>query len=64
MSIEEVAAKAGLSVPTLYNYRHRGLGPDASKEGRFLVYDTQSVAAWLAEREANPPRRGRRKKSA
>jgi excisionase family DNA binding protein len=50
--IEEVSSFLGIPVGTLYQWRHRGIGPPASKVGRHLRYDPAKVRAWLADREA------------
>jgi predicted DNA-binding transcriptional regulator AlpA len=50
--IEEVSTFLQIPVGTLYQWRHRGVGPPASKVGRHLRYDPAKVRAWLAAREA------------
>ncbi|MEU2363074.1 helix-turn-helix domain-containing protein [Streptomyces noursei] len=44
---EEVATYLGVPVKTLYQWRHRHIGPDALKVGRHLRYRWQEVDAWL-----------------
>lgn len=48
-SVEEVSAYLGVPVATLYAWRHRGLGPRASKVGRHLRYRWADVERWLDE---------------
>jgi predicted DNA-binding transcriptional regulator AlpA len=47
--IEDVSAFLQVPVPTLYQWRHRGLGPRAFKVGRHLRYDPDEVREWLHE---------------
>lgn len=44
----DAARKIGLSVKTLWNYRHRGIGPQPKKIGRKLAYSIEELDAWLA----------------
>lgn len=73
----EAACRIGLSVKTLWNYRHLGKGPRADRIGRKLAYSIAVLDAWLkaemeteadADRadESRPPepRLGRRQVSA
>lgn len=47
LSPEEVAAYYGVPVATLYQWRHQGKGPRASKVGRHLRYRTEDVESYL-----------------
>ena len=49
MSVEEVADFLGVPVNTLYQWRHKGTGPEAYRVGRFLRYDPDDVREWLSE---------------
>ncbi|MFG3418126.1 helix-turn-helix domain-containing protein [Micromonospora globbae] len=51
-TVEEVSAYLGVPVATLYQWRHRRVGPRASRVGRHLRYDPADVRAWLIERQA------------
>ncbi|MEV0368379.1 helix-turn-helix domain-containing protein [Streptomyces sp. NPDC050636] len=44
---EEVATYLGVPVKTLYQWRHRGIGPNVLKVGRHLRYRWQEVDTWL-----------------
>ncbi|WP_438488360.1 helix-turn-helix domain-containing protein [Streptomyces sp. S186] len=44
---EEVAVYLGVPVKTLYQWRHRRIGPNVLKVGRHLRYRWQEVDAWL-----------------
>lgn len=46
-SVEEVADFLRVPVNTLYQWRHKGTGPDAFRVGRFLRYDPTEVRNWL-----------------
>lgn len=48
MSVEDVADYLGVPVNTLYQWRHKGTGPDAFRIGRHLRYDPAVVREWLA----------------
>jgi excisionase family DNA binding protein len=49
LSADEVAEFLGIPVATLYQWRHKGCGPDAYRVGRHLRYDPATVRAWLQE---------------
>ena len=49
LSADEVAEFLGIPVSTLYQWRHRGCGPDAYRVGRHLRYDPAIVQSWLEE---------------
>jgi len=53
---EEVAEYLGVPVPTLYQWRHRGVGPRASKVGKHLRYRWADVEAYLDESAAGGQR--------
>lgn len=44
---EEVAAYLQVPVSDLYQWRHKGTGPRASKVGRYLRYRWADVEKWL-----------------
>lgn len=45
--VEEVSAYLGVPIATLYQWRHRGVGPRASKVGRHLRYRWADVERYL-----------------
>jgi excisionase family DNA binding protein len=47
-TVEDVSAYLRIPVGTLYQWRHRGVGPRASKVGRHLRYQPSDVRVWLA----------------
>ena len=49
LTSEEVAEYLGIPVATLYQWRHKGCGPDAYRVGKHLRYDPVAVRAWLEE---------------
>jgi excisionase family DNA binding protein len=55
-TIEDVAAFLRIPVPTLYQWRHKRVGPRAIKIGRHLRYDPAEVRAWLREQGASDGR--------
>jgi DNA binding domain, excisionase family len=52
LTVEQVAEYYGVPVPTLYQWRHRGIGPRASKVGRHLRYRFDDVEKWLDEQSS------------
>jgi excisionase family DNA binding protein len=44
---EDVSAYLGVPVKTLYQWRHRRIGPNALKVGRHLRYRWPEVDEWL-----------------
>jgi excisionase family DNA binding protein len=43
----ELSAYLGVPVATLYQWRHRGIGPKVHKLGRHLRYRWTEVEAWI-----------------
>lgn len=48
-SIEEVSAYLQVPVGTIYQWRHKGLGPRAVRVGRHLRYRWEDVDRWLEQ---------------
>ena len=44
---EEVSVFLGVPVPTLYQWRHKGIGPRSRRVGRHLRYKPDDVRAWF-----------------
>ncbi|MER5584051.1 helix-turn-helix domain-containing protein [Streptomyces asoensis] len=55
----EAARRIGLSVKTLWNYRHLGKGPKATPIGRKLAYSIAELDAWLKAELEGEPDKGR-----
>ncbi|RYP84379.1 DNA-binding protein [Nocardioides guangzhouensis] len=53
LSADEVAEFLGIPVATLYQWRHKGCGPEAYRVGRHLRYEPTAVRAWLDEHLAD-----------
>lgn len=51
-TVHDVSAFLAVPVGTLYQWRHRGLGPPALRLGKHLRYEPAAVHAWLAEQAA------------
>lgn len=49
---EDVAAYLGVPVKTLYQWRHRRIGPNVLKVGRHLRYRWLEVDEWLTAQSA------------
>jgi excisionase family DNA binding protein len=47
LSVAEVASYLGVPVKTLYQWRHKGVGPRAMRVGRHLRYRRSEVDRWL-----------------
>jgi excisionase family DNA binding protein len=50
ISTEQLARFLGVSVNTIYAWRHRGEGPPAYRVGRHNRFKPQEVLAWLEGR--------------
>jgi len=49
---KEVSAfLGGVPVATLYQWRHRGIGPKSRRVGRHLRYKPEDVRAWVEQQE-------------
>jgi excisionase family DNA binding protein len=46
---EDVSLFLGVPVATLYQWRHKGIGPKSHRVGRHLRYKPDDVRAWLEE---------------
>lgn len=51
-SVDDASAYLGIPVATLYQWRHRGVGPKAFRLGKHLRYEPAAVLRWL-EQEAS-----------
>lgn len=51
-TIQDVSAFLGVPVGTLYQWRHRDLGPPALRLGKHLRYDPGRVRAWVNDQVA------------
>jgi excisionase family DNA binding protein len=56
LSVEEVAEVLGVPVRTLYQWRHKGVGPLGLRVGRHLRYRAADVSAWIDGRAAEEAR--------
>ena len=54
LTIEEVADRLRVSVPTVRWLRQEGRFTPAIKVGRRLMWDTRDVAAWLEAQRETP----------
>ena len=52
LTIEQVSAEYGFPVPTLYGWRHRGIGPASVRLGARVRYRRIDIEAWIDERFA------------
>jgi hypothetical protein len=49
---EDVSAfLGGVPIPTLYQWRHKGIGPKSHRVGRHLRYKPEDVRAWFEQQE-------------
>lgn len=51
-STEETAEYLGVPVSTLYQWRHRRIGPPCYRVGRWLRYDSADIRQWLDTQKA------------
>lgn len=47
LTAEQLAAELEIPLRTIYNWRHRGVGPRSIKVGRHLRYRRADIDAWL-----------------
>ncbi len=52
----QVAEYLSVPVSTLYQWRHRGLGPRAARVGRHLRYRRSDVDRWVEQHMSNSSR--------
>lgn len=51
-TIHDVSDFLGVPVMTLYQWRHKGEGPQATRLGKHLRWDPDQVRRWFAEQAA------------
>ena len=56
LSVDEVAEVLGVPVRTLYQWRHKGVGPLGLRVGRHLRYRAADVSEWIDRRAAEEAR--------
>ena len=56
LSVVEVASYLGVPVKTLYQWRHKGVGPVGLRVGRHLRYRAADVSEWIDRRAAGEAR--------
>lgn len=44
---KDVSAFLGVPIPTLYQWRHKGIGPKSRRVGGHLRYKPEDVHAWF-----------------
>ena len=47
LSVGDLAAYLGVPVKTLYQWRHKGIGPRGLRVGRHLRYRPKDIDSWL-----------------
>ena len=53
-SPDEVSEYLGVPVATLYQWRHRGIGPRAARVGRHVRYRWRDVERWVDDQSQGP----------
>ncbi|MGA2302770.1 MAG: helix-turn-helix domain-containing protein [Acidimicrobiales bacterium] len=51
MQIEQVAQEYGFSRATLYDWRHRKVGPASVRLGRRVYWRRSAIESWISEQE-------------
>lgn len=51
-TVQQVSQYLHVPVGTLYQWRHKGVGPSAYRAGKRLLYDAADVRRWLVEEVA------------
>jgi excisionase family DNA binding protein len=52
MTTEQLAEFLQVPLTSLYQWRHKGLGPKGIKVGKYIRYRRSDVNAWLDDRSA------------
>ncbi len=47
LSVDDLAAYLGVPAKTLYQWRHKGIGPRGLRVGRHLRYLRRDIDSWL-----------------
>lgn len=50
ITVEELASAHHVTPQAIYNMRHRGVGPRATRIGKRLLFTESDVLAWLESR--------------
>lgn len=50
LTAQQVSDYLQVPLPTLYQWRYRGIGPRAARVGRYLRYRLRDVDRWMDER--------------
>ena len=53
LTVDEAADLLRTPVATLYQWRHKGMGPRASRVGRRLLYRRSDVISWVDSKAAS-----------
>ena len=56
LSVDQVADALAVPVKTLYQWRHKGVGPLGLRVGRHLRYRASVVSEWIDRRAAEEAR--------
>lgn len=56
LTTDEVADYLSVPVSTLYQWRHRGIGPRAARVGRHLRYKRTDVDRWVEQHMSDSSR--------
>jgi predicted DNA-binding transcriptional regulator AlpA len=51
LQIGQVAQEYGFAEATLYDWRHRGIGPKSVRLGRRVYWRRSSIENWISEQE-------------
>ena len=51
-TLSETAQYLGISMGTLYQFNHKGIGPVFFRVGKYCRYDPRDVLVWLSSRRS------------
>jgi predicted DNA-binding transcriptional regulator AlpA len=51
LPLKEVSQEYGFPEPTLYDWRHRNVGPKSVRLGRRVFYRRSEIERWICEQE-------------
>lgn len=60
LSVKDLADVLQVPVTTVYEWRYRGEGPEAIRVGKYVRFDPDDVARWVASRRERPGKPGGR----
>jgi excisionase family DNA binding protein len=51
LTVDELAAYLKVPVATIYAWRHRSVGPEGIRVGRYIRFRAEDVETWLSDQQ-------------